>query len=168
MFFSIHFKRAGWHWIWYRLISGKTLFQSSSHWRQRYWPNTSKHWEENNHFRNYWFPFGLPSLLRNFLHVNSRLGEFDQFGPHPNIAQAKLSGLTHQNQCNPIIKPRTYIAFLLLCQSQSESTDRHDQQLYLLDVNSFWSPDLFSHENPHQRLRYSKKVGNMASRLHVS
>lgn len=92
MFFSINIKRAGRHWIWYRLISGKTPHPSHPHIE-----DTSKPWDKNNQFKNYWFPFGLSSLLRNFLYVKSYLSRFDQFGPHPNIAQAKLSGQTPES-----------------------------------------------------------------------
>lgn len=80
----------------------------------RYWANTSKHWEENNVSRNCRFPFSLFWFPQDFLYVNNHLGEFDQFGPYPNIAHIKLSGPCDQANTS-------------LCVAVSESV-RHNWQ----------------------------------------
>lgn len=125
-----------------------------------------KNWEENNHFQNYWFPFGLSPLLRNFLYVNSCLCGFDQFRPHPSVAWAKLSLLTHQIPAalSPNQEHTLSIALSDLVNWQTWPTALSLGCEYVFDLL------IFSHiwTNIKRLLSYSKRVENMASCLHVS
>lgn len=68
------------------------------------------------------------------MHVNNCLHGFDQFGPHPTIARDKLSSLVSfaKNPATLSPNPEHSLSIAL-----TDSTDRHDQQLYLLDVSRF-------------------------------
>lgn len=109
--------------------------------------NTSKYWEESDLFENYWFPFGFCHLLRNVLYVNNCLCGFDHFGPHPAIASDQPFCLDLPNPCELISKPQTQ-PFSPLC--QNPLTDVTGSFISGLR-RAFWSLDLFSNLNSHQR-----------------
>lgn len=124
-------------WTRYKLISGKAPSLLSSHYRHK--KTSARHFKAlggEQSLSELVVSFWLIPSAENVLNVNSCFRGFDQFWPHPSIAQAKLSRLT---EILATLSPNQEHSLSI---NLSDSTERHDRQLYLLDASRFlisWS-----------------------------